>query len=427
MNNRVLLISITVICSVLIFGIAAYATLRLQDTVPRLERIIVVPDDFATISDAVGNATEGSTIYIKKGTYKLPKNDKLVINKTLSIRGEDAVDTVLNGSGVASGVLPMKNKAAGTAGYTLLGAETRPINGIFLHKVAIWVYADNFRISNLTITNCDVGISVVGNGTEISNTNMAGITVRGSYSKIFDNKITDALSLGNSYMNSFTLSGSYNNISRNTIDNIVGSEFQGNFNVITENAIHGNLDLKGSSNIIASNSFRALYLRAADSNIIQNNTFNHLSLYSSSNNTIFGNTARGPWHSGISMSSGSDNVFYGNTIADYSSVSASTGRPSGKGVSIGSMATNNLFYHNNFVNNYINLIYNWNPQMNNINYWDNGTVGNYWSDYNGTDADSDGIGDTPHIIYYENVDRYPLMIPFNIESDNTELPDKVFR
>ncbi len=41
--------------------------------------------------------------------------------------------------------------------------------------------------------------------------------------------------------------------------------------------------------------------------------------------------------------------------------------------------------------------------------WDNGSRGNYWSDYNGTDADSDGIGDTPYVIDVLNEDRYPLM------------------
>jgi parallel beta-helix repeat protein len=41
--------------------------------------------------------------------------------------------------------------------------------------------------------------------------------------------------------------------------------------------------------------------------------------------------------------------------------------------------------------------------------WDNGKIGNYWSDYNGTDANHDGIGDTPYIIDPVEKDRYPLM------------------
>jgi parallel beta-helix repeat protein len=163
-------------------------------------------------------------------------------------------------------------------------------------------------------------------------------------------------------------------------------------------------------------------LTSADSNIIKNNTFNNLCLYGSSNNTIFGNTARGPgYNNGILMSSGSGNVFYGNYIADYNGISTFTGRHYGYAVDIGSMAENNLFYHNNFVNNYVNLMYSWNPEMSNINYWDNGEEGNYWSDYNGVDANGDGIGDAPYTIYYKNVDRYPLMAPFDINSITVEL------
>jgi nitrous oxidase accessory protein NosD len=41
--------------------------------------------------------------------------------------------------------------------------------------------------------------------------------------------------------------------------------------------------------------------------------------------------------------------------------------------------------------------------------WDDGKEGNYWSDYNGTDANDDGIGDTSYVIDVLNQDRYPLM------------------
>ncbi len=44
-----------------------------------------------------------------------------------------------------------------------------------------------------------------------------------------------------------------------------------------------------------------------------------------------------------------------------------------------------------------------------IHDWDFGKIGNYWSDYNGTDTIRSGIGDTPYIIDALNQDRYPLM------------------
>jgi len=48
-------------------------------------------------------------------------------------------------------------------------------------------------------------------------------------------------------------------------------------------------------------------------------------------------------------------------------------------------------------------------QTEQIHTWDNGKEGNYWSDYNGTDGNHDGIGDTPYVVDVLNQDRYPLM------------------
>lgn len=53
-------------------------------------------------------------------------------------------------------------------------------------------------------------------------------------------------------------------------------------------------------------------------------------------------------------------------------------------------------------------------QLLSVNIWDNGTTGNYWSNYNGTDNNGDGIGDTPYVIDHNNQDNYPLMTEFII-------------
>jgi nitrous oxidase accessory protein NosD len=44
-------------------------------------------------------------------------------------------------------------------------------------------------------------------------------------------------------------------------------------------------------------------------------------------------------------------------------------------------------------------------------FWDNGTEGNFWSDYSGTDTNGDGIGDTPYNISGQASDNHPLMEP----------------
>jgi len=71
---------------------------------------------------------------------------------------------------------------------------------------------------------------------------------------------------------------------------------------------------------------------------------------------------------------------------------------------------NNTIFGNNFLgqNNFIASL--------NENFWDNGSVGNYWSDYSGTGS---------YFINSNNVDHYPLTNPVNITLMATPTPSLI--
>lgn len=132
-------------------------------------------------------------------------------------------------------------------------------------------------------------------------------------------------------------------------------------------------------------------------NIIVNNTLNGIYLYKSWYNNISRNLIVANQYYGIQFVDSDDNIVWRNNIthSDY-------------GVFLYS-SYSNLFHHNNFISNTHT------PQAGTDgsgNYWDDGFEGNYWSDYNGTDADGDGIGDTEYKIDVpNNIDYHPLMKP----------------
>jgi parallel beta-helix repeat protein len=135
-------------------------------------------------------------------------------------------------------------------------------------------------------------------------------------------------------------------------------------------------------NVVYSNNIAINVTKSATSNIIYNNTI-------TANNV------------GLYLESGG-NLIYNNTISQNN-----------VGINMDD-SDNNIIYHNNFVDN-ANAQVITSTSINND--WDNGSEGNYWSDYTGTDADGDGKGDTPYIIDGNNQDDCPLMSPYEYWSN----------
>ena len=84
----------------------------------------------------------------------------------------------------------------------------------------------------------------------------------------------------------------------------------------------------------------------------------------------------------------------------------------------------NAIYGNNFIDNkvtglQVSMLGASANTIANPSRWDNGTAGNYWSDYltrypNASEIDDTGVGDTPFYINPNNIDNYPLMEPAKI-------------
>jgi len=192
---------------------------------------------------------------------------------------------------------------------------------------------------------------------------------------------------------------------------------------------YAGIDLSHRSNVTIKNMeikeyIRAIFLYESHNNIINGCTltknFEGIVMDYSSENKITGNTISYYWNDGISLYPFSDNnLIVNNTITvDWK-----------KSFSFLVAEEDNVIYHNNIIHRtwegYVPLdpdipvgkVYVPRPPVH--NQWDNGLEGNYWSDYNGTDANGDGIGDTAYVIDENNQDRYPLM------SLLTEAPDSV--
>jgi parallel beta-helix repeat protein len=246
-------------------------------------------------------------------------------------------------------------------------------------------------------------------GNNITANSWQGIRISSSNNTINDNNITkngNGIDLGG---------GSNNTVIGNTITdtNNWGITVGSLNNTVSKNYLTNNGDgisLSDVSNITISgnkiaNSTTGINLQESSDNCLVGNTI--------TNNTCGINLARQP-ESSINIP-GITSVRPGSL---HNNVSANFISDCTVGVQL-DHSSNNTFVHNNFIDNPTQII---NLNATFANTWDNGTEGNHWSNYNGTDSDGDGIGDTPYIIDENNQDNYPLMNPYEISEDSNGKP-----
>lgn len=251
---------------------------------------------------------------------------------------------------------------------------------------------DYFIIQNCSLyhsggTPNDAGIKMVNitNGKIINNScfnNYNGIYIKNSFNNtVSRNNVSQNFRYGVylDFCDNNTISGNH----------IISNYFGIDLNKCNNNTVSGNrvinnilegLDLvycdnnKVLGNNVSKNS-KGIYLRFGDNNIVSGNSFTEngygIYIWFGNNNVVLRDYV-------------SNNDFYG--IALYG-------------------CNDTLIYLNHFIKNGQNALDNGER-----NSWDNGSIGNYWDDYQGVDANGDGIGDTPYSIPGSSVsqDNFPI-------------------
>ncbi|MEM3612284.1 MAG: NosD domain-containing protein [Candidatus Bathyarchaeia archaeon] len=444
--------------------------------------MIIVPDDYATIQEAINNATEGDTVYVRAGVY----NESININKSIQLVGEDKATTVIDGSGsgivvkVSANNVSIVNFTIRNAGKMWDGVGYPPscVSGNSVRyievkdniltdaAVCVWFSSSSFIeiSSNVAYNGTVAGIityassNIVVQKNLVNSCGMMGIHLDGNCMNcnIIENTVMNTLEgieIEKSGKNLITRNQLlHNNVSMvlnqcnelNTLrENNMTSDW---YNLIVWGAgINAFLHDIDTTNIV---NRRKIYYFVNYSGLLVNSSslpdigylafvnctrvtvkdidlsFNRdgLLLAKSTycnleNMTIRGN--RGPLlHGGLTLFNSTNNMI------TYSIISNNT-------VGVCAYQSNgNVFHHNNFIDNAINVISNYLspfqlPQSTvySRNVWDAGypSGGNYWSNYRGVDwysgpyqneTGSDGIADFSYRIDDNNQDRYPLMGKF---------------
>jgi len=307
-----------------------------------------------SIQRMINVASPGTLIIVPSGLYC----ENVVVNKSVSLTSLEP--TTVYAFNASKHVFEVTADNVSISGFTIKGANDPPIvpplhinpSGIFLNNTC------NCIIMGNTITNNSNGIFLFrSNNNLICNNNISGNSVPTGAGIIFlrsdSNRILNNVISKNSCMGIFLW-------------------YYANHNLIAEN-------------IVADNGMR---------------TGGGITIFSSVNNTVEDNLVKHNMGEGLDL----NNATYTTVRRNVVSLNFQWGIMVSSGVEGKILNTNNLIYLNNFVDNYHQYC----VELS-VSRWDNGSAGNFWSDYKGLDYDHDGIGDTAYVLDELNQDHAPLM------------------
>jgi len=204
---------------------------------------IIVPDDYSTIQTAINAASDGDTIFVRKGTYQ---EGQLTIKKPLLLIGEDRNTTIIDGQASWVCIYVQSSHDVMISGFAIQ-------NGFGIYSYD----SENVTITGNMISNNEQGIILLGSTKNTISKNI--VTLNRMHLSIFlsenstenvicENIVTlndgDAIWLDNSSRN--TIYG--NLVSKNGLNTTSGHHVYGirlsysNYNVIYHNNLIDNYE-----------------------------------------------------------------------------------------------------------------------------------------------------------------------------------------
>lgn len=368
--------------------------------------ILTVPDPYPTIQQAIDAASPGDIIQVAPGTYY----EHLTVDKKLTLVGENRTTTIIDGKGTDNVVYIIAN-GVNITGFTIRN-RAKHYNGIKASGHSGVIVTNNIVSSNVHGINILNSLNNIITGNTFFENSICGISLAYSGGNtIADNNISES-AYGIELYASNTTYATGNTVSNNSYG--IYLNYSSDITVSNNTALHNSYGILAaySDNIIVDNNIASgstygieLYGSISSSvvdNVVSDNPSYAIYLVDSNGNSVGGNTvSRNDW--GISLHNSTGNTIIENQVSDNTF-----------GICPVSYSTDNFIYHNNFMDN-IEQVKRDPTSPNDFNTPTPPYQGNYWSDYEGEDLNSDGIGDTliPHLA----VDFYPLMAPWGIFHD----------